>query len=140
MFRLSSDWTTFSRSPAPIKTPDSIRSDLGSVKFENDANLWLKCRMRLVEYLFCEENSVGRLAGFSRTVVSLTGSSHYHCEQGLDESEAFGRSEMAVEFQFNSILLKLTHGSLTQEDFDTLKVRHVTVMIYLAMIEVRYVM
>ena len=78
--------------------------------------------MKIVEYLFCEENSVGRIAGFSRSVVALTGSAEQHCEQGLDESEAFGHSEIVAQFQFGVLLLKLKGGSLTQEGFDLLKV------------------
>ena len=76
----------------------------------------------MVEYLFCEENSVGRIAGFSRSVVALTGSAEQHCEQGLDESDAFGHSEIVAQLQFGALLLKLKGGCLTQEDFDVLKV------------------
>ncbi|CAB3989196.1 Hypothetical predicted protein, partial [Paramuricea clavata] len=119
--RLGSAWTAFSRSPDPAKTPDSLRSDVGSVKSDIDANLWLTCRIKMVEYLFCEENSVGRIAGFSRSVVALTGSAEQHCEQGLDESDAFGHSETVAELQFGALLLKLKGGCLTQEDFDALK-------------------
>jgi hypothetical protein len=76
----------------------------------------------MVEYLFCEENSVGRIAGFSRSVVALTGSAEQHCEQGLDESDAFGHSEIVAQLQFGALLLKLKGGCLTLEDFDALKV------------------
>lgn len=122
LFRLGSAWTAFSRSSDPSKTPDSLRSDVGSVKSDIDANLWLTCRIKMVEYLFCEENSVGRIAGFSRSVVAVTGSAEQQCEQGLDESDAFGHSEIVAQFQFSSLLLKLKSGSLTQDDFHVLKV------------------
>ena len=78
--------------------------------------------MKIVEYLFCEENSAGRIAGFSRSVVALTGSAEQHCGQGLDESEAFGHSEIVAQFQFGVLLLSLKGGSLTQEGFNVLKV------------------
>ena len=122
MHSLGSAWTAFSRSPDPAKTPDSLRSDVGSVKSEIDANLWLTCRIKMVEYLLAEENGVGRIAGFSRSVVALTGSAEQHCEQGLDESDAFGHSEIVAQLQFAALLLKLRGGCVTQEDFDRLKV------------------
>lgn len=87
-----------------------------------DANLWLTCRIKIVEYLFCEENSVGRIAGFSRSVVALTDSAEQHCGQGMDESEAFGHSEIVAQFQFGVLLLSLKGGCLTQEGFNVLKV------------------
>lgn len=121
-YRLGSAWTAFSRSPDPSKTPDSFRSEVGSVKSDIDANLWLICRIKMVEYLSCEENSVGRIAGFNRSVVALTGSAEQHCEQGLDEGDAFGHSEIMAEFQFAAFLLKLKGGCVTQEDFNALKV------------------
>ena len=128
--RFSSAWTAFSRSPEPAKTPDSLRSDVGSVKSDIDANLWLNCRMKMQEYLFCEENSVGRIAGFSRSVVATTGSAEQHCEQGLDESDAFGHSEIVAQFQFGTLLLKLKSGCLTQEDFVALKVGVIVKVIF----------
>ena len=76
----------------------------------------------MVEYLSCEENSVGRIAGFSRSVVALTGSADQHCEQGFDEGDAFGHSEIVAQFKFASFLLKLKSGRVTQEDVTALKV------------------
>ena len=120
--RFGSAWTAFSRSPEQAKTPDSLHSDVGSVKSDIDANLWLTCRIKMMEYLFCEENSVGRIAGFTRSIVALTGSPEQHCEQGLDESDAFGHSEIVAQFKFGSFMLKLKGGCLTQDDFIALKV------------------
>lgn len=76
----------------------------------------------MVEFLSCEENSVGRIAGFTRSVVALTGSAEQHCEQGLDEADAFGHTEMVAHFQFESLMLKLKSGAVTQEDFEAMKV------------------
>lgn len=76
----------------------------------------------MVEYLSCEENTVGRIAGFRRSVVALTGSTEQHCEQGLDEGDAFGHGEIVAQFQFAAFLLKLKGGCVRQEDYDALKV------------------
>ena len=45
-----------------------------------------------------------------------------HCEQAIDEADAFGDTEILAEFRVTAILLKLQHGSLTQADVEELKV------------------
>ena len=120
--RFSSAWTVFSRSSDMTKTPELIHDEVNPVKTELDPHLWLACRLKMVHCLSCEENSLGRIAGFSRSVVALTGSCEQHCEQAIDEADAFGDTEILAEFRVTAILLKLQHGSLTQADVEELKV------------------
>lgn len=76
----------------------------------------------MVDCLSCENNSIGRIAGFSRSVVALTGSCEQHYEQGMDEADAFAYTEVLTEFRFAALLLRLQRGCLSQADIEELKV------------------
>ena len=67
---------------------------------------------------------MGKLGGTTRSVTASIGSCAHHCRQGLDESEAFGDSEMMAEFLVLSAVHDLQQGKITEELLQQLEVRN----------------
>ena len=87
-----------------------------------DARLWLTCRLALAKGLLEEDSGIGKLAGSARSVTAAIGSCLHHCQQGLDEADAFGDLELAAEFAFVTVVHTLQQGKISDELLDKLEV------------------
>lgn len=99
----------------------------GNHFFENqalcrlDARLWLTCRLALARGLLEEDSGMGKLGGSARSVTSSIGSCLHHCQQGLDEAEAFGDVELMAEFSLLSVVQNLQQGKMGTNLLETLE-------------------
>ena len=87
-----------------------------------DARLWLTCRLALAKGLLEEDSGMGKLGGSARSVTAAIGSCLHHCQQGLDEAEAFGDIELMAEFLFLSVVQTLQQGKISDEMLEKLEV------------------
>lgn len=85
--------------------------------------MWLNLRLSLAKALSGEDSGIGKLGGTARSVTASIGSCSHHCEQGLDEAEAFGDSEMMAEFMIVGAVHSLQQGKITEELLQQFEVR-----------------
>ncbi|XP_074609756.1 cilia- and flagella-associated protein 54-like isoform X1 [Acropora palmata] len=86
-----------------------------------DARLWLTCRLALARGLSEEDGGLGKLGGSARSVTSSIGSCLHHCQQGLDEAEAFGDLELMAEFSLLNVVQNLRQGKMGTDLLETLE-------------------
>ncbi|XP_068714673.1 cilia- and flagella-associated protein 54-like isoform X3 [Montipora foliosa] len=111
-----------------VRSAHSTVTGLGSNHyFQNqarcrlDARLWLTCRLALARGLAEEDCGMGKLGGSARSVTSSIGSCLHHCQQGLDEAEAFGDVELIAEFSLLNVVQNLREGKMGTDLLETLE-------------------